>query len=403
MSTPLRVRWRRVRGPVAVAALLLAAAVVLTVIGTRADRGQLDPDSVDPAGSAALVALLRGQGVTVDTADRPEVLATLGPGTTVLVAAPDRLRRADVAALARSGASLVLVAPGVRVLEALAPGVRTGTPPPELLATGSPEPSCGVPAAVAAGPVDLDGDVYEVTPPALGCYPQGGTVALAVSGATTVVGSAAPFTNTALDRAGNAALTMRLLGARPRLLWYPPVPPDAAAPTPLVRLVPPGVVWGGATLVLAGLVTALWRGRRLGAWSRNGCPCGCLRPRPPAGAPGSTGGSGRAGGRRSCCGRGPAAARGAPGMAAHGPPEALVAAVADAAPGHDRPPSPTCSTARRRPTTTRSSCSPTRSTGCARASRGRTRAGFRREGGPRVTSDGRGPSEQSGRRRPARP
>ncbi len=337
MSTPLRVRWRRVRGPVAVAALLLAAAVVLTVIGTRADRGQLDPDSVDPAGSAALVALLRGQGVTVDTADRPEALATLGPGTTVLVAAPDRLRRADVAALARSGASLVLVAPGVRVLEALAPGVRTGTPPPELLATGSPEPSCGVPAAVAAGPVDLDGDVYEVTPPALGCYPQGGTVALAVSGATTVVGSATPFTNTALDRSGNAALTMRLLGARPRLLWYvPPVLPDAAAPTPLVRLVPPGVVWGGATLVLAGLLTALWRGRRLGP---------LVEERLPVRVPAAETTRGRAGLYRRLGARGRAAellraqarrllaAR--LGLAAHGPPEALVAAVADAAPGHD--------------------------------------------------------------------
>ena len=337
MTTPPRRRWRRARGPVAVAALLLAAAVVLTVIGTRSDRGLLDPGSVDPSGSAALASLLRGQGVTVDAADRPAALATLEPGATVLVSAPDRLRGADIDALARSGARLVLVAPGARVLEALAPGVRPGAPPPALLATDSPEPSCALPAAVAAGPVDLDGDVYGLTPPALGCYPRGATVGLAVSGRTTVVGSATPFTNDALDRAGNAALTMRLLGAGPRLLWYvPPVLPDTAGPVPLARLVPPGVIWGGATLLLAGVLTALWRGRRLGP---------LVGERLPVRVPAAETTRGRAGLYRRLGARGRAAevlradtrrllaAR--LGLPGHGPRDALVAAVAGAAPGYD--------------------------------------------------------------------
>ena len=337
MSPPLAARLRRSRGPLAVAVLVLLAAVVLTVLGTRSDRGELDPGSVEPAGSAALAALLRDRGVSVAPADRPDALTGLDAATTVLVTVPDRLRGADLAALTRSGARVVLVAPGGRALEALAPGVRPGTAPPGLLDTQRPPPACGLPAAVAAGPADLDGDVYEVGPPATGCYPRGGAVGLAVSGTTTVVGSATPFTNDALDRAGNAALTMRLLGAAPRLVWYvPPVLPDSGGTTPLVRLVPPGWVWGGVVLLLAGVVAALWRGRRLGP---------LVPERLPVRVPAAETTRGRAGLYRRLGARGRAAdvlradsrrrlaAR--LGLTAQTPRAALVGAVAGAAPGYD--------------------------------------------------------------------
>jgi hypothetical protein len=342
VSTPLRrsavgTRLRRARGPFAVGALVLLAAVALTVIGTRADRGLLDPDSVGPAGSAALAALLRGQGVSVVPADRPDALATLDPATTVLVTEPDRLRTDDLAALVRSGARLVLVAPGERALEALAPGVRPGTGPPGLLDTASPAAACGLPAAVAAGPVDLDGDVYEVVPPATGCYPRGAAVGLALSGTSTVVGSATPFRNDALVRDGDAALTMRLLGTTPRLVWYvPPVLPDSGGTTPLVRLLPAGWVWGGVTLLVAGVVTALWRGRRLGP---------LVPERLPVRVSAAETTRGRAGLYRHMGARGRAAdvLRGDTrrllaarlGLAAAAGAEALTAAVADAAPGYD--------------------------------------------------------------------
>ncbi|NMO92782.1 DUF4350 domain-containing protein [Actinomycetospora sp. TBRC 11914] len=337
MRAALATRLRRARAPLAVAALVLAAAVVLTVLGTRADRGLLDPDSADPAGSAALAALLRGQGVTVTPADRPEALGTLDAASTVLVTVPDRLRRADLATLARSGARVVLVAPGPAALEALAPGVRPGEAPPGLLDTETPPPACGIPAALAAGPVDLDGAVYTTTPPAVGCYPRGTTTGLAVSGRTTVVGAATPFTNEALDRAGNAALTLQLLGATPRLLWYvPPVLPDAGGTTPLVRLVPPGWLWGAVTLLLAGVVTAWWRGRRLGP---------PVAERLPVRVPAAETTRGRAGLYRRLGARGRAAdvlrddarrrlaAR--LGLGPGGSGDALVAAVAGAAPGYD--------------------------------------------------------------------
>jgi hypothetical protein len=255
---------RRARGPVVVGALVVLAAVVLAIAGARAGQGLLEPDGVDPEGSGALVTVLREQGVRVDVATRPEDVVDAGPDTTVLVAFPARLGTAGRVALAHAGSDVVLVAPDAPTLEALAPGVRVTGPPPDLLTTGVvPAPACPLPAAVAAGPLTLDGAVYEVDPPAVGCYPVDGVAPVAVSGRTVVVGAATPFTNDALDRDGNAALTLTLLGAHPRVLWYLP-DPGAGGDAPLADLVPRGVVWGTVMLLLAGLTAALWRGRRLG-------------------------------------------------------------------------------------------------------------------------------------------
>ncbi|MCD2187557.1 DUF4350 domain-containing protein [Actinomycetospora soli] len=260
----LRRRLRRARGPLLVGALVVVAGLVLALAGARAGQGLLEPGGVDPAGSGALVAVLREQGVRVDVATRPEDVVGAGPDTTVLVAFPARLGPTGRLALAHAGADVVLVAPDGAALEDLVPGVRAAQAPPDLLTTGVvPAPGCPLPAALAAGPLALDGAVYEVAPPAVGCYAAEGVAPLAVSGRTVVLGSATPFTNEALDRAGNAALTMTLLGAHPRVLWYLPEP-GAGGETSLVDLVPRGWLWGTVMLLLAGGVTALWRGRRLG-------------------------------------------------------------------------------------------------------------------------------------------
>ncbi|MDL5158103.1 DUF4350 domain-containing protein [Actinomycetospora termitidis] len=257
-------RVRRSRGPVVVGVLILVAAAVLAIAGTRVGEGLLEPAGVDPSGSGALVAVLREQGVRVDVATRPEDVVGAGPATTVLVAFPERLGTAGRLALAHAGSDVVLVAPDAATLEALAPGVRRTEPPSSLTTTGVvPTPDCALPAARAAGPLVLDGDVYELTPPAVGCYPTDGTVPLAVSGRTVVVGTPGPFTNETLDRNGNAALVLTLLGAHPRVLWYLPAP-GAGGDVSVADLVPRGVVWGTVMLLLAGGAAALWRGRRLG-------------------------------------------------------------------------------------------------------------------------------------------
>ncbi|PVZ11681.1 DUF4350 domain-containing protein [Actinomycetospora cinnamomea] len=262
-------RRRRRRGPVLVGALVLAAALLVALVGVAPRTGELRPDAASPEGSMALVRVLEGRGVRVTPVTDLDA-ADAGPGRTVFVARPAQLSTRQRDALAASGADLVLVRPDERTLTALAR--RVAIEPVELPEPAAP--ACALRAAVLAGPVDLAGAAYTTTDPlAARCYPTGtpsgaaSLVAVRDRGRTvTVVGDATPFTNDALDERGNAALALALLGAHPELLWYLPVPPPAEpgqeqAPT---ELLPPGWLWGPVQLLVAGLAVALWRGRRLG-------------------------------------------------------------------------------------------------------------------------------------------
>lgn len=264
LGPDLRHRVRRTRGPALVAALVVLAALVLALVAATPNRGLLRPEATDPNGSRALATLLRDQGVAV--APVTDLPASPDRDRTILVAAPQRLSTAQRDALARSAADVVLVEPDLDTLGALAPGVSVEpTALPEVTA-----PACPLPAAVAAGPVDLTSATYTAPPGAVACYPArrgASLVSTQVAGRTvTVVGDSAPFTNDALDERGNAALALRLLGAHPRLDWYLPVPPPAAPgqQRPLLTLVPRGWIWGTVMLLVAGVVAALWRARRLG-------------------------------------------------------------------------------------------------------------------------------------------
>ncbi|MHC1557587.1 DUF4350 domain-containing protein [Actinomycetospora sp. C-140] len=263
------VRWR---GPVLVGALVLLGALLVAVLATPTRTGAMRPDSASPDGAMALARVLEGQGVRVEPLSDLDA-ATAAPGRTVLVAAPERMSTRQRDALAASGADLVLVRPDEATLTALAPGVHA-----EPIELPEPvDPACALPAALRAGPVDLEGGAYTldptVPPGAQRCYPTGSPtgaaslVELGVHGRTvTVVGDATPFTNDVLDERGNAALTLGLLGAHPDLLWYLPVPPPAepGQERGASELLPPGWIWGPVQLLVAGLAVALWRGRRLG-------------------------------------------------------------------------------------------------------------------------------------------
>ena len=263
--SPRRV-WQAARMPLLVGLFVLLAALAIAVVGSQRDRGLLDPRAVDPTGSRALAELLAEQDVRVDLVRTAEQARHVGPETTLLVAFPDRLAEPQLAALRDTPADLVLVAPGRTPLQVLAPGVE----PIASAAVQIREPNCTLPAARAAGAADTGGDVYRAAAAGQRCYPaeQGPTlVQLGTDGRTlTVIGTARPFTNEALDEAGNAALTLRLLGAHPRLVWYLPslVELPAGQRRPFLELIPAGWLWGAAQVGLGVLLLALWRARRLG-------------------------------------------------------------------------------------------------------------------------------------------
>ncbi len=276
-------RWARLRAPLAVAALLLLAGVLVAVLTAGGRGGVLDPRSSVPEGSRALAEILRREGVTVELATTTAAaVAAATQGTTLLVVNPDLLVPAQVDRLAGTAADLVLSRPESRaVLEPLAPGVR-----PAAEAHGRRAPGCDYGPAARAGDETLGGIAYDsgaagtgnVSPEPVSttrvtrCYARGSAAPLirlqpSTGRSVVLLGDPRILTNERLGESGNAALALGLLGARQRLTWYLPSLSDAAATggrRSLWSLAPAGVRYGVAQTALAVLVLALWRGRRLG-------------------------------------------------------------------------------------------------------------------------------------------
>lgn len=255
--------------------LLVTAALAWLAAPPR--QGSLDPGAAGPAGTMALARLLEDEGVQVDLVRRTAAArAQAGPGTTLLVAIPDLLGKNQLDALADTGADVVLVAPGRDATRAFAP--------PVIPAGGAPvqtrEPVCALPAAAVAGEADMGGQLYDLRraptqpegTPGLThqCYAAGGSASLVQvrhrDRTVTVLGSGEVLTNDTLAEAGNAALSMRLLGAHERLVWYLPDPAEALGGRnrSLDELVPGWVRPAFWQLVVAVVLLALWRARRLG-------------------------------------------------------------------------------------------------------------------------------------------
>ncbi|MBP0461669.1 DUF4350 domain-containing protein, partial [Streptomyces montanisoli] len=117
VSRSARSIWTRGRGVLLALTLLLAAGVALAAITSGDKHGRLDPRAADPLGSKAVATLLKDHGVYVDVVTTLDgATSAAGPDTTLLVAVPDLLSRAQQHALhaATSGAGgrTVLVAAG---------------------------------------------------------------------------------------------------------------------------------------------------------------------------------------------------------------------------------------------------------------------------------------------------
>jgi hypothetical protein len=268
--------WAAARGPVAVLLLVLVAGVVLAAVAGGRPTGLYDPRAADPSGSRAVAALLRDQGVTVDLVRTSAAMqARAHAGDTLFVAEPDLLVASQARAVRDSGADLVLAGTGTpeRFVRGVTLKGSSGS--------GTRAPGCALPAAKRAGTADAGALAYSVDATRAGvavgtqieeCYSADGDPSLVhtlgIDGrSVTLLGNAELLTNDRLDESGNAALALGLLGARSRLVWYLPTPGDvpAGAQRSLYDLVPDGVWWALVQLIVAVLLLALWRARRLGA------------------------------------------------------------------------------------------------------------------------------------------
>ena len=256
------------------AAVIAGGVLIALLQPTAGTTGYLDPGNPQPDGARALATLLaeRGTAVTrVSSVAGAAAAAPAGSGTvTLLVAEPELLTVGQLQSLARLPGNRIIAEPDPAVLAVLAPGITEV----RQTAVRAISPRCALPAAGLAGSADLGGSALQTTATgAAQCYPAGGHPSLVryVAGGRviTVLGTGAPLANANLGRLGNAALALNLLGGRSRLIWLVPGPPapgsgGAGGQQAFTSIVPAGAYLVLGQLVIAAVLAALWRGRRLG-------------------------------------------------------------------------------------------------------------------------------------------
>jgi hypothetical protein len=263
---------RAVRNWVLAGAVLavLVALLLVTVAHSRGNRGTLDPRATDPTGSRALAALLADRSVSVDRGtDAGDALDAMTGRSVLLLAFPNSQSDETLRRVAELGSgSVMLVNATQATVDKVADGVSVATAEVTYR-----DPDCDLPAATAAGGVEAGGRAYRVAD-GESCYLTpggGGVVAVARTrggAALLLLGDPALLTNDRLARDGNAALALNLLGAdgsADQVRWVVRSPGSAAADDRGARgILPHWVGLAALQLLVAGLVTVLWRSRRLG-------------------------------------------------------------------------------------------------------------------------------------------
>lgn len=259
--------------------LLVAAFALVNVLnGSRASTVEISAANPAPAGAMAAAELLSRNGVRLTQTDNLnstlEALRGSGAGqSTVLLYDPKGFLDAEQAAsLAASGARVVAIAPGPLTLAALTPEIRSAgrfsaKSDQKPLPAQCRDTTAEAAAAIDPGPSNLytGGTVCFSPPDTTGV--RSGILAQSQDGRFTAAGSAALFSNSRLDKEGNAALVLRLLGRDPNLVWYLPSAKDIVSgenqPT-LSDLQPTWLAPLSLWLLFVGLLAMFWRGRRDG-------------------------------------------------------------------------------------------------------------------------------------------
>jgi hypothetical protein len=265
-------RWREWRTPALIIIVILLAATAIALLQGRPPvSGYLSPDDSGGSGTRALAAILsaRGHGEQAVTTV-PAAVAAAAAGSTLVITSPYLLTGRQLHALGRTPANLVIAEPDAGALAALAP---------RLTLTGSSQvgvllPACALHAATLAGPADMGGPGLRVQPGSTGvaaCYIADGQATLARfrSGGrlVTVLSTGIPLTNAYLAQQGNAALAINLLSSGGPVVWLVPTIPaatGAGGSRSFASLVPQPVYLIAFQLLLAAVLAALWRARRLG-------------------------------------------------------------------------------------------------------------------------------------------
>ncbi len=259
---------------IAVAFVLVAIIVYAVTRPQERDVDFLSPTSGSPAGSRALVEVLRDQGVDVEPATTlVEVRAVdSDPAETTLV-----LYDAYLVLGSDQHRELFDVADRIVVLDAVdaeldvfAPGVVYAT---DGFADTFPV-DCDLPAAEKAEAVSGAPYLYDIADAdadVTGCFEADDGLFSVVHTQTrgaevTIVGISTALANSQILDVGNAAFALNLLGEHETLIWYRPdlSELDSGEIPTAANLTPPWVTPLVLLLLLLGLAATIWRGRRVG-------------------------------------------------------------------------------------------------------------------------------------------
>ena len=273
MSGPATGVIRRNRTP-----LLLGLAVVVAVVGLAVlDRdnarfgGDLDPRNPEPAGAQAVAKVLADHGVDVRIVRDEQAFrdAPVDGDTTVVVTNPVQLGQSTFEVLrsrASAAGAVVVVGPALVLEDAF-------DLEPRSLGSDDLFAHCDEPVA--------DGLTIRAPFAAAvvgeGCFREGDAVALHRPSADPKFWLfLAPdvLSNDHVTEADNAALSLRLLGQHPKLVWYVADPSDisAADGVSLSSLLPGWLYPALWLVILSTLAMLLWRGRRFGPLVREPLP-----------------------------------------------------------------------------------------------------------------------------------
>ncbi len=231
--------------------------------------------------------LLGQRGTAVTKLTTPADAASSPSTATVLVVDADDLSDDQLQAL--SGHRVVLVDPDVTALAAFTSSYQQS----DVAPTDAVAPGCSWPGSVA-GPVTFPDPTTVYSGPST-CY--GGAVV--ITDRLVVLGSADLLRNDQLAKNDIAALDLNAIsdnGAATSVQWLMPGIADAGSGSPSIWVLFPD--WAQRAfwwLLIVGVITALWRGRRLGpvvdraAAGRRAGGRGRRGPRPALPARGRTG------------------------------------------------------------------------------------------------------------------
>jgi len=254
----------RARRPLLWGAIAVGILLVALVGARRTDQGNpLDPASTGADGTKALVEILDELGARVSVSSD---LPASGGGAVLLLSDDlDDSQRARLLGWVRQGGTLVVADPGSPVTRVEVVGTTSvGFLEAQL------ERHCGLRAMQDVQRVSAPGGlVFRVPSGAQACFPRGKgswLVAQPVGGGTVVrLGGASALVNRGIGRADNAVLAASLLApveGGTVVVLRPPLPGGGARS--LGDLVAPRVKLALWQLVVAFVLLALWRSRRLG-------------------------------------------------------------------------------------------------------------------------------------------